>query len=774
MTNLYLTNQFYNSMRALMCCCLMLLQLLLFAQNEQTLLLAPVKDNGKWGYVNDNGKMVVLPKFEFANEFTDGFAAVKVNNRWGFINGNGKYVIEPQFDDAYSFSDNLARVKQYGLWGFIDKQGKFIVRPTFDAAGDFNEGLAPVAIDGKYGYINTNGDYILEPQFDDAYDFSENVALVSLNGQWGYIEISGKFTALPPSEDLSNFISEGLAVAKSNGKYGYLNAQGQFVIAPQFEDARHFSESMAAVAKNNKYGYIDKNGNMGINAIFEDADYFAERLAAVRLNGQYGYINTTGAFVIVPQFEDAKPFNEGMAKVRFEGRYGFINNRGEFVVAPEYRWASDFSEGLAAVEWNGKFGFISSLGWTVIEPQYEDAGSFKKVRIINSTDKPVITFELPLQTMVSAAEPELKVKALITSSSPLVDYLLVNNNQLIDLQASMKGTSIKKVVKADNENHDVLVETTLPLQTGLNEFYIRAVNNNGSTTSEIRKALYYTSELADKPNLYILTIGISKYQQAQYNINYAHADANDFADTFYKQSKLPDYKSLFKNIVIEKLTNEEATTQNIKKAIYSMKKMASKGDLFVLHISSHGEIDPQGDFYIRTYDSDAGLDYLSISALSNKWLAEQIKQFDCTVVQFFDACHSGSGSNDLLSSSGLALKGSSSQSTDVAVRELKEALQSKALYFFASSGGLQMSQERKEWENGAFTEAILSCFAQKPFTTFTGQPIVADLNSDGYINTSELTEYVSKVVKVLTNGQQTPKATIENGEPINLFVLDKK
>lgn len=741
-----------------------------FAQNEQTLLIAPVKDNGKWGYINDAGKFVVFPKYEFANDFSEGLAAVKVNGIWGFVNGNGKYVIEPQFDDAYNFNSGVARVKQNGLWGFIDKQGKFVAEPYYEQAGDFSDGLAPVSIGGKFGYINIHGDYVLVPQFDDAYDFSEGYALVSLNGSWGYIDISGSFVDLPALEDLSNFTTEGLSVAKLNGKYGYLNTQGGFAINPQFEDARHFSENMAAVARNKKYGYIDHTGAYAINPVYEDADYFKEKLAAVRFNGHYGYINTTGAFVIIPQFEDAQPFCEGLAKVKFEGRFGFINNRGEFVVAPEYKWANDFSEGLASVEWNGQYGFISSLGWTVIEPQFEDAGSFKKVPLINSTEKPIITMEAPAEPVTTVQQGEYMVKAYINSSTQLADYLLVVNNQLHDLQPGIKGTRIKKIAKSDNENFDVAIETTIQLQEGVNEIYIRAVNNNGSANSDVRKVLYYGNEFAQKPNLYLLTVGIAKYEQSQYNINFADDDATDFADMFYKQSKLPEEQRLFKNIVIEKLINEEATTQNIKKAIYDMKKMAVKGDLFVLHISSHGEIDTQGDFYIRTYDSDAGIDYLSISALSNKWLAEQIREFDCTVVQLFDACHSGSGSSDLID--GLALKGS--LSTDVAVRELKEALQSKAMYFFASSSRMQMSQERKEWENGAFTEAMLNCFAQKPYTTFNGQPIVADLNSDGFINTTELSEYVSKVVKVLTNGQQTPKATIENGEPINIYVLPSK
>ena len=228
---------------------------------------------------------------------------------------------------------------------------------------------------------------------------------------------------------------------------------------------------------------------------------------------------------------------------------------------------------------------------------------------------------------------------------------------------------------------------------------------------------------------------------------------------------MPFEHRLFDEIEVQTLINEQATTANIQKTIMGIKKRVAANDLFILMISSHGELDSYGDFYIRTYDADPGIDYLSITALPNSWLAQQIREFDCTVIQFFDACHSGKAGSDL------AMKGATD--TEIAVRELKSSLQNKALYFFASSSSRQASQESRNWRNGAFTEAIISCLKGEAFNDFNGQLVYSDYNKDGFINTMELSNYINRAVKVLTNGQQTPKATIENGEPINIFVIER-
>lgn len=48
--------------------------------------------SGKWGYINEQQKFVIQPKFEDAKEFQGGKAPAKINGKWGFINKRGEWL----------------------------------------------------------------------------------------------------------------------------------------------------------------------------------------------------------------------------------------------------------------------------------------------------------------------------------------------------------------------------------------------------------------------------------------------------------------------------------------------------------------------------------------------------------------------------------------------------------------------------------------------------------------------------------------------------------
>lgn len=74
----------------------------LMSQDEY---LAVMKD-GKWGFADAKGKMVIKPQFVDAGSFSNGLAAVNIDGKWGYIDKNGKVVIEQQFDGAKNFSSS--------------------------------------------------------------------------------------------------------------------------------------------------------------------------------------------------------------------------------------------------------------------------------------------------------------------------------------------------------------------------------------------------------------------------------------------------------------------------------------------------------------------------------------------------------------------------------------------------------------------------------------------------------------------------------------------
>lgn len=108
--------------------------------------LFPIQQQGKWGFIDRTGKVVISPQFQHAGNFREGRAGVKVRDKFGFIDETGKVVIPPRFDRVEDFAGGLARVQVGGKWGFVDPTGKMVVSPRFTAAGRFSEGRSPVQL----------------------------------------------------------------------------------------------------------------------------------------------------------------------------------------------------------------------------------------------------------------------------------------------------------------------------------------------------------------------------------------------------------------------------------------------------------------------------------------------------------------------------------------------------------------------------------------------------------------------------------------------------
>ena len=131
--------------------------------------LAPVLDDTTWSFIDELGSIVVSRVFDVDLGGRDAgvqsveLDRVRVDGRYGFKNVAGQIVIDPQFDQAWNFVDGLARVQVKGKWGFIDRTGKLLIDPKFDVAWDFEDGLARVKVGDAFGYVNTSGDYVWEP-----------------------------------------------------------------------------------------------------------------------------------------------------------------------------------------------------------------------------------------------------------------------------------------------------------------------------------------------------------------------------------------------------------------------------------------------------------------------------------------------------------------------------------------------------------------------------------------------------------------------------------
>lgn len=103
---------------------------------------------------NETLKQVEGFSCDDAKPFWGKYAAFKSGELWGFVDQQGKVIIEPQYEDAKSFSNSLGAVKIGGEWNFINPKNEIIIQETFEEVGYLNDkGICFVKSDGYWSYL---------------------------------------------------------------------------------------------------------------------------------------------------------------------------------------------------------------------------------------------------------------------------------------------------------------------------------------------------------------------------------------------------------------------------------------------------------------------------------------------------------------------------------------------------------------------------------------------------------------------------------------------
>ncbi len=82
------------------------------------------------GFCYLTGKEVIPCRYNRVGRFSEGLAAVDAEGKWGFIDKGGQMVIPALFEVGYEtpiFSEGLVAVQQAGKWGFADRTGNMVI-----------------------------------------------------------------------------------------------------------------------------------------------------------------------------------------------------------------------------------------------------------------------------------------------------------------------------------------------------------------------------------------------------------------------------------------------------------------------------------------------------------------------------------------------------------------------------------------------------------------------------------------------------------------------
>ncbi|GAK56105.1 WD-40 repeat protein [Candidatus Vecturithrix granuli] len=350
---------------------------------------------------------------------------------------------------------------------------------------------------------------------------------------------------------------------------------------------------------------------------------------------------------------------------------------------------------------------------------------------------PKVQWILPETSPIETSNALLRIQAEINSETPLTLVKILVNGRT---QAVKRGLTLP-AQQREVPHHTI--DQDITLAPGQNILSIFAANENAGATSEERIVLYHiTGQEELKPDLYLISIGISKYLLKNLELVYADDDARAISRVFQAQTG-----KLYKTVQMKELYDREATQKNILQAIEWVNQSATPNDVVIIFVAAHG-INDQGRYYILP--ADGLVEDLAQTAVSWPDFADILGNLPARVLLFLDTCHSGQ--------IGLDVSAQTSQRDNTeAIREL--ASDDYGVVILAASTGREFSLEDPGWEHGAFTKAVLEALEQGK----------ADYSNDSLIHLRELDLYVAERVEALTNGEQHP--TTQKPSTISRFPI---
>lgn len=196
-----------------------------------------------------------------------------INNndgKYGFINDSGEVVIKPVYDKVKDFSEGLAAAKLWWKWGYIDTEDKNYLPFEYAEAGDFQDGVAKV----KFYKEEKNSDFL-----DLANTFLQKSRYFFTEDDYEYALIDKYGNVIVPAKTYNYIGSKSLA----------LEFVSSFDERDLAESGKIFNDGLAYVGKEIKkdtikFGFIDKTGKLVIDCVYDDVCSFQNGLARVKKN----------------------------------------------------------------------------------------------------------------------------------------------------------------------------------------------------------------------------------------------------------------------------------------------------------------------------------------------------------------------------------------------------------------------------------------------------------------------------------------------------------
>lgn len=369
-----------------------------------------------------------------------------------------------------------------------------------------------------------------------------------------------------------------------------------------------------------------------------------------------------------------------------------------------------------------------------------DADRKPRTEVAGVALPPVVEILAPLgEVSTSKADVTLRLVIRSPNDAPVLS-VRVRVNGLLQPETRLAGSpdtsgafgrEITVKVPADDSEIQVFAEN----RNGVSTPAVVPVKWSGARPRDTTPGNSARNDLSLAPKLYLLAVGMSKYRNASYNLDFAAKDAADFSEVMALQKG-----SLYRDVEVKVLTDGKATKDDVLDGLEWLKREVTSRDVGILFLAGHGLNDNAGNYFFLPYDGNP--EQLLRTGVAQNDIKLALNSIAGKALFFIDSCHSGNALG--------TAKTRGVVDVNAVVNELASA--ENGVIVFAASTGRQFSREAPEWGNGAFTKAVVEGLTGK-----------ADFRKTGIVTHKALDFYVAERVKELTNGQQSPVSITPSG-----------
>ncbi|MDQ3110634.1 MAG: WG repeat-containing protein [Bacteroidota bacterium] len=337
---------------------------------------------GKWGYVDNTGRVIIAAAYDGAKQVTEETGIVKRGKKWGVIDMTGAIKIPFVYDVLYYMeadTNTFIIAQTNGIrYGYVDRNGNIQIPADLKQSKVLGNGYIGFTKTGKWGVINSRGMPVCAEKYHEILPFSEGKAAVRLGNKWGYIDTLGTEIIAPAFEKAGQFNSGAARIVK-NQRWGFIDQYGATIIEPKYMQAGNFSGNAAPLRTRDGFGLIGKEGKWLQKPVYQKVSQLDSSLTGffvLRNESGSAVCKADGKIFIPAKYEAYKYLGEGMIGCRNGKDWMLLDTTGKIISKTTFEQIKPFSEHFAGASQNGKWGFINRSGKFVVQPQYSVVGKF--------------------------------------------------------------------------------------------------------------------------------------------------------------------------------------------------------------------------------------------------------------------------------------------------------------------------------------------------------------------------------------------------------------